>query len=89
MSRSDIAVRWTGALLAVSVSIAALSSAWAMTTRTTSAGPGAVYRENLLTGQGRFCVGSTLPNGQLALQGGCQPSAPAPLNFLDRGRLAP
>lgn len=51
-------LRVSGAILALSLSVAALTAAWAMTTRTTSAttqGWPFVYRENLITGHAEFC----------------------------------
>lgn len=49
---------------AVAVIVAALTVAWANTTRTTSATAGdlpGVYRENLITGEAAFCLLG--PNG--------------------------
>ena len=84
MTRSEAALRWAGVGLAVSVS-AALSAAWAMTTRTTAVDPGMVYRENLWTGHGEYCVPFTRdalvnePTGRVLFPtGGCQPSASIP-----------
>lgn len=54
----DGTLRASAIILAGSLSVAALAHAWAATTRTTATTPGnypAVFRENLLTGQGRFC----------------------------------
>lgn len=54
----DGTLKASAIILAGSLSLAALAHAWAATTRTTATTPGgypAVFRENLLTGRGRFC----------------------------------
>lgn len=55
----DGALRASVIFLALSLSLAALAHAWGATTRTTVATTGAwpgVIRENLLTGEVRFCT---------------------------------
>jgi hypothetical protein len=54
----DGTLKASAIILAGSLSVAVLAHAWAATTRTTATTPGnypAVFRENLLNGQGRFC----------------------------------
>lgn len=52
-------LRVSGAILALSLSVAALVAAWTLTTRTTMVAADSfpiIYRENLLTGQADFCA---------------------------------
>ena len=59
VDRLGPALRVSGVILALSLSVAALIAAWSMTTRVTmvSAGPApVVYRENLVTGDADFCA---------------------------------
>lgn len=58
MTSFDKALRLSGVVLALSLSLAALAVGWAATTRTTptaTAGWPGIYRENLLTGRAEFC----------------------------------
>ncbi|WP_426046061.1 hypothetical protein [Brevundimonas sp. TWP3-1-2b1] len=55
MIRLDTATRASLILAALCVSFASIIGAVSMTTRTTPAGEGAVYRQNLITGRGEFC----------------------------------
>lgn len=55
MNRLETALRAASLLACLTVALAALALGWAATTRTTPAGHGVVYRENLLTGRGAFC----------------------------------
>lgn len=56
MTRLDIATRASLILAALCVSVASVIGAVSMTTRTTPAGEGVVYRQNLITGAGDFCT---------------------------------
>lgn len=55
MTRLDTATRASLILAALCVSVASIIAAVSMTTRTTPAGEGVVYRQNLITGGGEFC----------------------------------
>lgn len=52
---TNSARKWMQALALVCIALALAVIAVASSTRTTLIGPGLVYRENLLTGQGRLC----------------------------------
>ena len=55
MTRLDLTLRVAAALACLSLAVAALAMGWAATTRTTQAGPGVIYRQNLITGSAAFC----------------------------------
>lgn len=56
MNRLDVATRASLILAALCVSAASVVGAVSMTTRTTPAGEGVVYRQNLITGRGDYCT---------------------------------
>lgn len=55
MTRLDNAIRAAAVFACLSLALAALAVGWAATTRTTQAGPGVIYRQNLITGSAAFC----------------------------------